>query len=202
MPATSAGMTLIRSHSEVGRLRLRHRIFSELEKYLVVQVVLRAYRFDHRAVYFLPPRHSRPWRIERARIFNRHGRLDRVAAIDDLPAFHHVKVLGVRRAVIVDKTVRVLDEADGVDDKLAVLVTAYGLAEPPRPWIFAVLAVEIDPAHLLVPLPDDPDLLRRLNEVDGLGDEEQLARTAPRPAAGLRVEGAVAVAHQVVMHSH
>src|SRR5882757_6876708 len=147
MPATSAGMTLIRSHSEVGRLRLRHRIFSELEKCLVVLVVLRAYRFDHRAVYFLPPRHSRPGCIERARILNRHGRLDRVAAVDDLPAFHHVKVLGVGRAVIVDKAVRVLDEADGVDNKLAALIVADGLAEPTRLWIFTVRTVEIDAAH-------------------------------------------------------
>src|SRR6266849_5118376 len=171
--------------SEVGSLCFRHRIFLELEKCLVVQVVLRADRFDHRAVYFLPPRPTRPGRIERARIFTRHLCLDRVSAVDDLPAFHHVKVLGVWRAVIVNKTIRVLDEADGVDDKLAVLVMADGLAEPTRLWIFAVLAVEIDAADLLVPLPDDPDLLRRLNEINGLGNEKQLARTAPRPAAGL-----------------
>src|SRR5207244_7723601 len=142
---------------------------------------------------------ARPRRIERTRIFNRHGRFDRVSAVDDLPALHHMKVLGVRRAVIVHKAILVLDEADGVDNKLAVLVMAYGLAEPTRLWIFAVLAVEIDAAHLLVPLPDDPDLLGGLDEINRLGHEEQLGRTAPGPAAGLRVEGAMAAAHQIVV---
>src|SRR2546426_226448 len=131
------GGEVIRSHSEVGSLCLRHRIFPELEKCLVVQVVLRANRFAQRTVYLLPPRPARPRRIERTRIFNRHGRFDRVSAVDDLPALHHMKVLGVRRAVIVHKAILVLDEADGVDNKLAVLVMAYGLAEPTRLWIFA-----------------------------------------------------------------
>src|SRR5262249_27932874 len=61
---------------------------------------------------------------------------------------------------------------------------------------------KIDTANLFVPLPDDPDLSRGLDEIHGLGHEQQLARYAPGPAAGLRVEGTMAVAHQIVMHSH
>ena len=95
-----------------------------------------------------------------------------------------------------------LDEADGVDDKLAVLVPTHGFPKPGRFRIWAVLAVKIDAAHPLVPLPDDPDLLRGLDEIDGLGHEQQLTWDAPRPAAGLGGEGSVAAAHQIVMHPH
>jgi hypothetical protein len=43
-----------------------------------------------------------------------------------------VKVLGVGRAPIVDKAVRVLDEADGIDDQLTIVVVTDGFAEPAR----------------------------------------------------------------------
>ena len=108
----------------------------------------------------------------------------------------------MRRAVIVDEAVRMLDKADGVDDQLAFLVVADQFSKPARLRMFGVLAVEIDAAHLLVPLPDDPDLLRRLDEIDGLRHEQQLARNAAGPAAGLGAEGAVAVAHHVIVHAH
>src|SRR5438874_2025390 len=55
---------------------------------------------------------------------------------------------------------------------------------------------------MMVALPDDTDLLRCLDEKNGLGREQQLARNAPRPTAGLGHEGAVPVAYQIVVHPH
>src|SRR5262249_35162251 len=49
--------------------------------------------------------------------------------------------------------------------------------------------------HEMIPLPENPDLLRRLNEIDGLGREEHLGWTA-------RPKGAAAVLHQFIVHSH
>src|SRR5438552_2142275 len=53
----------------------------------------------------------------------------------------------------------------------------------------------------MVPLPEDPHLLRRLDEIERLGREEQLAWTT-RPTAGHRAEGALAATHQFIVHSH
>ena len=54
-----------------------------------------------------------------------------VVRVRPRPALHNVQVLGVRRAPIVDKIeLGPIEEADGVDDKLAVLIMAYGFAEP------------------------------------------------------------------------
>src|SRR5882672_7120004 len=94
-----------------------------------------------------------------------------------------------------------LGEADGVDDELDILVAADGLAEPARLRIRAVLAVEKDPAHEMVPLPQYPHLLRQLNEIERLGVEQQLGRPA-WPAARHRAERAAALAHQFIMHPH
>src|SRR5258707_9023225 len=99
---------------------------------------------------------------------NRDVRVERISVIADLPAFLHVQVLGVRCGEIIHEAVGMLNETDGVDDKLAVLVVADGFAEPGRLGILTVFAVEIDPAHLMVALPDHPDLLRRLDEIEGL----------------------------------
>src|SRR6202521_3527735 len=142
--------------SKVRRFCLRHRIFAEPKEFPVVLVVLRAYRFHDRTIPLRPPQETRPWRVERSRIVNHHSRLDLVSAVDEFPAFHHVKILGVRRAPIVHETIRMLDEADGIDDQLAILVVADGFAEPARLRIRAVLAVEMDAAYEMVPLPEDP----------------------------------------------
>src|SRR5262249_55782691 len=131
-----------------------------------------------------------------------YRRLDRVPAIGHLPTFNNVEILGVRRTIIVDKAVWVLHEADGINDKLSIFVAADGFAEPTRLWILAVLAIEIDATHLLVSLPHHPDLLRPLDEIKRLRHEQQLAWDAARPAARLGVESAMAIAHQVIVHSH
>ncbi len=109
----------------------------------------------------------------------------------------------MRRAPIVDKIeFSPIEETDGVDHKLAVLVMADGFAEPGRLGIARMRHVQIDAAHFLLALPDDPDLFRRLDEEDGLGREQQLARRAARPTARLRGEGTVAVEHILVVLPH
>src|SRR5262249_60810846 len=119
----------------------------------------------------------------------------------DLPALHHVQVLGVRCGEIINKAVGMLNETDGVDDKLAVLVMADGFAEPGRLRILTVFAVEIDPAHLMVALPDHPDLLRRLDEIEGL-KKQQLTGGAAGPTSGLGRESAGVLFYRFVVHSH
>src|SRR6516162_4795602 len=64
-----------------------------------------------------------------------------------------------------------------------------------------MLSVQIDAADEMIPLPDNPDLLWRLNEIDGLGREKHLGWAA-RPTTGHRAEGATAVLHRFIMHSH
>src|SRR5580704_7697764 len=107
----------------------------------------------------------------------------------------------MRRRNVVHEAQGMLNKADAIDDKLAVLVTSDGLPEPRGLRIFAVLAVEINPAHLMVAFPDHPDLVRCLDEIEGL-KERQLTRCAAGPAARLRREGTMAVLHQVVVHSY
>ena len=70
------------------------------------------------------------------------------------------------------------NEPDGVDDKLAVVVMADGFAKPGGLRILTVLAVEIDAAHLMIALPDHPDLLRCLDEIEGL-KKQQLTGVPP-----------------------
>ena len=118
---------LIRSRSKrskVRRIRDRHRIFLKLEGLLVTQIVLRAGPFRDWAVDLLRADHARPRRLECASVVNRDGRFERISVIADLPAFHHLQVLGVRCREIIHEAVGMLNETDGVDDKLAVLVVA------------------------------------------------------------------------------
>src|SRR6266567_4679452 len=93
------------SLSEVRRLCFGHGIFREPEDILVVFIVLGAYRFHHWPAHLAPAHRTRPRRVERAGIVHRHARLDGVSAIGELPMFHHVEVLGVRRAPIVHETI-------------------------------------------------------------------------------------------------
>src|SRR5215467_11209186 len=51
-----------------------------------------------------------------------------------------------------------------------------------------MLVGEIDAAHEMIALPYHPDFVRRLEEIHGL-EKKELARHAPRPAAGLGGKG-------------
>src|SRR5260370_10263133 len=187
--------------SEVRRIGDRHRIFLKREGLLVTQVVLRVGPFRDWAVDLLPADRARPRRLECARVVNHDGRVERISVIADLPPFHHVLVLGVRGGEIIHEAVGMLNETDGVDDKLAVLVMAEGFAEPGRLGILTVFAVEIDPAHLMVALPDHPDLLRGLDEIEGL-KKQQLTWGAAGPTPGLGTESAMSLFYQFVVHAH
>ena len=114
-----------------------------------------------------------------------------------------MQLLGVRRAEIVDEVVGMLDEAHGIDDERVALVTADPFAEPGRFWIGAVGHVHHHAAHVMVALPDDVDDLRRLDEIDRLGREQQLRRSAAGPATRLRDEAALfAFVHEIVVLPH
>src|SRR5580704_3764284 len=169
--------------SKVRRGRDRHRVFLKLEGLLVAQIVLSAGPFRYGAAGLLQVDHACPGCLERTRIIHSESGFEPVSAIRDLPSFHNVQVLGVRR-VIVYEAQGMFDEPDSVDDELAVLVMADGFAKPSRLRVGVVFAVEIDAAHLMVALPDHPDLIRCLDEIDGL-KEQQLARRPARPAPGL-----------------
>src|SRR5215471_5486783 len=64
-----------------------------------------------------------------------------------------------------------------------------------------MLPIKIDAAHKMISLPENPDLLRRLNKIDGLGVEEHLGG-ASWPATGHGAKGAAAILHQLIVQSH
>ena len=116
--------------SKVRSVRDRHGIFLELERLLIAEIVLRAGPFLDWAIGLLQTCHPRPRRFEGAGILHRDDCFEPVSGICELPAFHHVQVLGMRRRYVVHEAQGMLDEGDGIDDKLAVLVMADGLPEP------------------------------------------------------------------------
>src|SRR5262249_15600991 len=62
-------------------------------------------------------------RREGSRVLDEHRTLDRLAVGGELPTLHHVQVVGMRRAVVIDEGFR--RNTDGVDDeRVAVLVMA------------------------------------------------------------------------------
>src|SRR6185312_619194 len=169
--------------------------FFELEELLVAEIVLCADPFFHLAVHLPPGDLAPPGLLERALILDHHGRFERVSVVDELPTLDHVEVLGVRRRIVVEHAVAVLEETDRVDHKLAVLIAADGFTVPARRWLCAVLAIEPDAPDMMIARPDDADFVGALHEIDGLGDEDQLPRSAARPTAGLRGERVLTALH-------
>src|SRR5260370_33088470 len=78
---------------------------------------------------------------------------------------------------------------------------ADGLAGPGRLRILPVFGVEIGPTHLMVALPDHPDLLRGLDEIEWL-KKQQLTGGAAGPTPGLGRESAMSLFYQFVVHAH
>src|SRR5262245_55620557 len=188
--------------SKVRLARHRHRIFRKIEKLLVPEIVLGADPFVYGTIYLPPAHHTGPRGFERVSVVHRDRRLEHVPVRRDLPTFDHMQLPGVRRRVAVHDAELMLFKSDRIDDEFAVLVTTDGFAEPAWRRIGAVLAIKIDAAHMMVALPDDPNLLWRLDEIDGLGNEQQLVRHASWPAARLGHEGAVAGFHFGIASPH
>ena len=94
----------------------------------------------------------------------------------------------MRGAEHVDIAVPHRGDADGIDDQLPVLVTADRLAVPRRLHMFRMPVGQGDAAHPLVALPEDPHLLRSLNEIQRFCRPQQLTGHSPRPTARLRQE--------------
>src|ERR1700693_4459930 len=64
-----------------------------------------------------------------------------------------------------------------------------------------MLSTKIDAAGEMIPLPQNPNLLLRLDEIERLGIEQQLGRPT-RPASGHRAESPAALTDQFIMHAH
>src|ERR1700722_18821165 len=190
--------------SEVGRFRLWHWILFYIDEiFLEGVVVFRADRFKHRSAIDPPAHRARPRLIERTGIVDGNRRFQSLAVIDEPEPLHDVHIFGVRRAPIVHEVEFLfVEKTDGVHDQLAVLVMANRFPEPGRFRIDRMRHVQIDAAHLLLALPNDPNLLQSLDEVDGLSREKQLAWRTAGPAAGLGGESAGAVQHILIVPAH
>src|SRR5437016_1696947 len=124
----------------------------------MVAVVFGADELLHGALLIAVAHHPSPLHGEGARIVHRKADLDALVSArlpaasataprdrGDLPALGDVKLLGMRRAVIVDEAEGMFDKAGGVDNqRVAILVMADGLAEPSGTRIPGVLLAKID----------------------------------------------------------
>jgi hypothetical protein len=82
--------------SELGHVGYRHVIVEE------VRVVLDANILGHRSLPALVGRAGLPRPVERVGVIHRDIYFQHVAAVDQVPALHGMKLLGVRRAESVD----------------------------------------------------------------------------------------------------
>src|SRR5258706_13437075 len=142
----------------------------------------------------------RPRLVERLGIFHPDADFDHVAAVDQLPAFDDVKLLGMGRAVVVD--VGLVVKPDSVDHECVVLVIADGFAVPRWLRIGRMRYVKIDAANLLVTRMDHQDFLGSLYEEDRFYDEHHESRNACRHAARSRRVADSAGEHLLVLPPH
>jgi len=157
---------------------------------------------DQRAAIDPPPMlDRRPRHVEGARIVDRDGYLQRLAAVGHLEALDDVNLVGVRRAVIVDE--RPVIEPDGIDDQLVAFVVTDGFAVPRRRHLLRMRHVQIDVPYLGIELVDDDDHLGRLDEMNGLAAVIDIeAGNACRPASLSRDERDLSAAHVLIGLAH
>src|SRR6516162_10516257 len=148
--------------SEIRLVGLRKRLDLVAE---IAGIVLGASFLRERRRNALPALARRPRRVERTGVLDREIDLERLAAVEELEALYHMQLRGVRRAVGIDK--RLVVHADRVDhERVAALVMADRFAVPGRLEACTVGPVQIDAAHAVVGLLNDPDLLRLLHEIE------------------------------------
>src|SRR5262245_13720115 len=94
-----------------------------------VKVVLCTQVLHHGAIgQPSPTLEGGPWHVERPRVRDCHERLQLVATLNQLESLDHMKLVGVRCAVIIDKGLVV--EADCLNHEFVALVAADRLAIP------------------------------------------------------------------------
>ena len=113
-----------------------------------------------------PALHRGPWDIESTRINDCHRRLQCFALFNRLEPLDNVQPIRVGRAIIIHKGFVV--ESDRIDDKFITLVMAYRLAVLGGRHMRRMPPIQIDAAHLMIELPDDPDFFGRLDEMHRL----------------------------------
>src|SRR5258706_3455619 len=116
-PRARVMTNFITRRSKIRTCCCRHRANIEIENVLVVLGA--AVFLDRSACGAIPALYGRPGHVEGVRVLDPDRVLELLAAIDQLEALDHVQLLGVRRAVIVDKGARV--DPDRVDDELVAL---------------------------------------------------------------------------------
>src|SRR5438046_7282949 len=94
----------------------------------------------------------------------------------------------MRGAEHVDIAVFLRGDTDGIDDQLAILVTADRLAVPGRLHMFRMTVGHANAARPRVALPENPHLLRSLNEIERFCRPKQLTGHSSRPTARLSQE--------------
>lgn len=120
-----------------------------------------------------------PWHGEGAWIVDGERNLDALSAVVEVVALHDVQLLGMGRAVGVERSLIV--QADGVDDEsIGIFVMAHRFAGPGISGVLAMRHVEVNASHLSVAFGEDPNLFWSLEKHDGLSGEEKDTRVASR----------------------
>src|SRR5215475_1157659 len=173
--------------SEIRFVGLRNRMEILIE--VVHPGTLCASHLRHRHLVLAPCLFKCELPVERVGIFDRYDRSQGPTVLADCEPLDDVEFLGVRRAKGIDVVVLAGSKPDRIDhERVPASVMPDGIAEPGRLHIFRMLVGEIDAAHKMITLPYHPYLVRRLEEIQGL-EKKELARYAPRPAAGLGGKG-------------
>src|SRR6516162_275801 len=120
--------------SEIRLVGLRKRLDLVAE---IVGIILGASFLRERRRDALPALARRPRHVERTGVLDREIDLERLAAVEELEALHHMQLRGVRRAVGIDE--RLVVHADRVDhERIAALVMAtdspYQVSLRLAPW--------------------------------------------------------------------
>src|SRR5262249_46850622 len=116
-------------------------------------------------------------------------------AVDEPKTFHDVHLAGMRRPVIVDE--RLIVQSNRVDDQRVTLVMAHRFAIPGWRWMRRMFYIQIDAAYPVVIMPDHPDFLGSLDEIQ-LARVEQKSGDTGRPASHFAIEHRFAGKHRVV----
>jgi len=97
-----------------------------------------------------PAMYAHPWCREGPRVLDRHGNVNTIAVCRKLPPLYHMELLGMGRAVIIDKGP--CRNSDGVNNQgIAIFVMANRFTVPRGLNVFRMERIQIDVANLGLP---------------------------------------------------